>query len=253
MDDPQEAVYELLGWPGRMISFSKSGYRERRPDHAAVFNANVCLLDGKVWFGDLDLTVDEPRILALAERLGQVVFVLYEGDGHFRHEEQPLLKQAPYRAFPGGQAAFDQRVFHRDEQRMLRRLPPPPPAPPHTVTPWDWEGSRRWRLLRFWKLQRIQNGDDYPLQRINRLLYVGERGRRSPLLVLGLFHTLAPKRAISVELTWYPSSRPYRSTAYPDVKRRIGLGPIEIHASITRWPGYLYQAWLHIEYGSARR
>ena len=49
-------VLATLGPRGRMISGSKTGYRDRHPDHLPVFNANVCFGSSKVWHGDLDLT-----------------------------------------------------------------------------------------------------------------------------------------------------------------------------------------------------
>ena len=52
-----------------MISHSKSRFRDRHPDQAAVFNANVCIEGGKIWFGDFNLTVDEPLLLELASQL----------------------------------------------------------------------------------------------------------------------------------------------------------------------------------------
>nr|HPI82220.1 hypothetical protein [Candidatus Paceibacterota bacterium] len=42
---------------GRMISGSKSGYRDRYPENLVVFNANIVTKKrGKVWHGDLDVT-----------------------------------------------------------------------------------------------------------------------------------------------------------------------------------------------------
>ena len=44
-----------------------------------------------MWHGDLDLTVDEDALVALAERIGDTIFVLYESDGRFDREDDPLL------------------------------------------------------------------------------------------------------------------------------------------------------------------
>jgi hypothetical protein len=239
----------VLGWPGRMISASKSGYRRAHPDNAAIFNANVCLAAGKIWHGDLDLTLDEQQLLDLAARVGQTTYVLYEQDGRFENECEPLLDQAVYRAFPDGQTCFDQRRFLRDEQRALRHVPPPARRSPYIVTPWDWDGSRRWRLWQFWRLQLVRTSNPAPRRRINRLLYLGPRGEghRSPLLVLGLFRTLRPERATTVELTWYPSRRPHLSEARPKLLRRHRLGRIELGVYLQRWPGFVYEARLWVE------
>jgi hypothetical protein len=82
--DPDH-VHELaaeLGLPsGRMITGSKSGYSRAHPDHLAVFNATIADEAGTdLWWGDLDLTLDEPKLAALAATLDLVLFVFYEGD-----------------------------------------------------------------------------------------------------------------------------------------------------------------------------
>ena len=59
------------GFPmGRMISQSKSGYRDRHPQHDVMFNANI-IIEGanKAWFGDLDITIDRPLLEEIAKAL----------------------------------------------------------------------------------------------------------------------------------------------------------------------------------------
>ena len=85
---------ERLGMSGRMISGSKSGYRDRHPNHLAIFNANVCTLEGKQWFGDLDLTKDRETLASLAQEIGEEVFVLFEMDARFENESSPKLDNA---------------------------------------------------------------------------------------------------------------------------------------------------------------
>ena len=43
---------------GRLIAVSKSGYKSQYPNNEVVFNANIVTSEGKVWYGDLDLTLD---------------------------------------------------------------------------------------------------------------------------------------------------------------------------------------------------
>jgi hypothetical protein len=116
-----DVAEELLGPVGRMIATSKSRYRERFPDHAAVFNANVCLGSVKVWYGDLDLTNDEAPLVQLAHRLGGSVYVLFEPDGRFKHEAAPLVDQAVFQTTSCGRAIFDDRHFYRAADQSLRR------------------------------------------------------------------------------------------------------------------------------------
>jgi hypothetical protein len=72
---------------GRMMSYSKSGYREANPHSVCYFNANIITVaDGKVWYGDLDLTKDGEALKQVAEEAGVVLYVLRELDGRFADE-----------------------------------------------------------------------------------------------------------------------------------------------------------------------
>ena len=123
-----DAIIETLGWPGRMIRDSKTTYRDEHPDHPPVFNANVCLGTDKVWWGDLDLTIDEEPLLDLASRTGQTVSVLYETDGRFRFEDHPLIAEAVYSAAPSGHTLVDSALAERrDDGRLYARSHPRAP------------------------------------------------------------------------------------------------------------------------------
>jgi len=84
----------VLGLCGRMIAGSKTMYFMQHPDNMTVFNANVCVAQGKIWHGDLDVTFDEPKLKKLAETLGLKIYVLRESDARFDNEDKPLLKKA---------------------------------------------------------------------------------------------------------------------------------------------------------------
>lgn len=89
-DDLTEAAERTLGPAGRMIAWSKHAYRDAHPENEPVFNANVCLRGaGKIWYGDLDLTLDGDRLQALADLCGEAVYVLYERAARFDHERVP--------------------------------------------------------------------------------------------------------------------------------------------------------------------
>ena len=76
---------------GRMISGSKSGYRQKFTENDVVFNANIILENyGKIWYGDLDLTLDAEKLNKIANELGQTIYVLREMDGRFEHENDPI-------------------------------------------------------------------------------------------------------------------------------------------------------------------
>jgi hypothetical protein len=72
---------------GRMISGSKSFYKENHPENLVVFNANIATKSrGKVWYGDLDVTLDYENLEKIAEILKEDLFILYEMDGRFENE-----------------------------------------------------------------------------------------------------------------------------------------------------------------------
>ena len=97
-----EQLNMALGYPGRMISGSKSGYRKHYPDNFAIFNSNICTESEKVWFGDIDLTLQKEALCELAKAHNQTIYVLYEMDARFENEDTPLLGKAPIKFLPDG-------------------------------------------------------------------------------------------------------------------------------------------------------
>ena len=120
----QAAVAAALGPPDRLLGTSKTRYRDAHPDHVIVFNANVCVAAGKLWHGDFDLTLDEDQLLDLAARTGEVVYLLYEGDRRFAHEDAPRLDEAVCSASPNGHTRFDHvSMERRRDARVYQRSP----------------------------------------------------------------------------------------------------------------------------------
>lgn len=105
LKEPEQSLYLTLGYRGRMVSFSKSFYGQEKPKNVAIFNANVVLeVNGKcqkLWYGDLDLTLDERKLGELAGRLNATVYVLREMDGRFENEAEPRVDKAVFRIDPG--------------------------------------------------------------------------------------------------------------------------------------------------------
>jgi hypothetical protein len=80
-DHVRELAAELGLPSGRMITESKSGYSRAHPDHLAIFNATVTDEAGTdLWWGDLDLTLDEPKLAALSGALDLTLLIFHEGD-----------------------------------------------------------------------------------------------------------------------------------------------------------------------------
>jgi hypothetical protein len=91
-DDVAHLARRTLGHPGQMIGGSKSRYCQAYPDRKPVFNANVCTKEnGKIWYGDLDLAVEDDRqnLRTLAALMQTKVYVLSEYDARFKTADQP--------------------------------------------------------------------------------------------------------------------------------------------------------------------
>lgn len=110
---------EILGWPGAMISGSKSGYSMSRPKNVPIFNSNVVIAKGKIWYGDIDLTLSEEKLANLAKELGETVYVLREMDGRFENEGTPRLERAVYAVSPDGKTVF-QEYYTRGTQGKFK-------------------------------------------------------------------------------------------------------------------------------------
>lgn len=98
----QQVAKDILGYPGKMISGSKSFYREKFPDHVVVFNSNIFVGKNKIWYGDLDITESIDTLKDLASVIGEKLYVLYESDGRFEKEKNPSLDNAVMMIHPGG-------------------------------------------------------------------------------------------------------------------------------------------------------
>jgi hypothetical protein len=84
---------ELLGFPGMMISGSKSGYTSKHPKHRVMFNANVTIDGTCVWHGDLDLDCADTahRLRTLASSAGAPVHVLPETPYRFEMPSRDVI------------------------------------------------------------------------------------------------------------------------------------------------------------------
>jgi hypothetical protein len=82
-------VFEESGFSiARMISHSKSGYRDKFPDNEVYFNGNIFVLgEGKIWYGDIDVTKEREKLENIAREIGKDLYILSEMDGRFGNEE----------------------------------------------------------------------------------------------------------------------------------------------------------------------
>ena len=109
-------LVEKLGISGRIISGSKSGYRERRPNNLAIFNANICVEKTKIWYGDIDITESIDDLKQIAIQTGETLQVLYEMDARFEYEDDPQIQNAAMIINPDGTVVLHERL--RDKYQL---------------------------------------------------------------------------------------------------------------------------------------
>jgi len=91
MNELEKICVNNLGSAGRLISASKSFYRDQFPDNEVYFNANIiCGSVGKIWFGDIDCTIDSEELIKIADEIDEDIYVLYEMDARFGEENKPF-------------------------------------------------------------------------------------------------------------------------------------------------------------------
>jgi len=96
-------LIKLLGMYGKMVGMSKSGYLANNKENLVVFNANVCIKEnGKIWFGDIDVTKEQESLEALAIQLDTDIFILREMDARFDNEDKPEFKNFAVKFSPDG-------------------------------------------------------------------------------------------------------------------------------------------------------
>ena len=93
MINPTSISSSILGFEGKMISFSKSGYRQENPENLVIYNANIIQKTEKgyekIWYGDIDITLEYEKLIRISECLDTEIFVLYEMDARFDRESDP--------------------------------------------------------------------------------------------------------------------------------------------------------------------
>lgn len=109
--DKQQIAHDVLGYPGRMISGSKSGYSSQHPDNVVVFNANVCVEKVKIWHGDLDITKDIGMLTELAKKINEPIYVLREMDGRFENDKSPLIEKHVAKIMPDGSRSLGEEYL----------------------------------------------------------------------------------------------------------------------------------------------
>ena len=90
-NEQYEITWDILGHQRAMISPSKSHYRIQFPDNEVIFNSNIATVsNGKIWWGDLDITKSTEKLLQLRKELNEDIFIFSELDMRFENETTPV-------------------------------------------------------------------------------------------------------------------------------------------------------------------
>lgn len=238
----------VLGHDGRMISSSKSAYRRARPTNIAVFNSHVAVAAGEgevqnLWRGDLDLTLWEERLAALARLLDRRLYLFYECDGREVYDaasvERSLAIFHPY-----GLPLIPERTatyIARASDGTLRLVIPPDTRDRFRARVF----LHRPRLWRFWCIETRKRETHDADGETSRFHYLGSREEgRSPLLVLATARRSAALEQLRhVELTWYPSEREGRQAlrALIDLGPHLRVGRFVVWVRLIIWPAFMYE------------
>ena len=79
---------------GRLISYSKTAYKQANPNNIVFFNANIITKErGLVWCGDLDITKDEELLRKVSKEINEELYVLKEMDGKVNNVSEVLIEE----------------------------------------------------------------------------------------------------------------------------------------------------------------
>lgn len=89
----KQKLKESLGFPGRLVSYSKGNYNFNNPNNITFFNSNIFDKKlNKLWYGDLDLSTDDiTKLHMISVECKKPLYILREHAGRF---ETPDLKNA---------------------------------------------------------------------------------------------------------------------------------------------------------------
>lgn len=93
-DQITETCIEHLGYLSKLLG-SKSGYSKLHPKHVVIFNSNLYVEENgeyvKCWYGDIDITNEHKKLIDLYNDIQTPFYILYEMDGRFGNEDNPMI------------------------------------------------------------------------------------------------------------------------------------------------------------------
>ena len=244
LERAKKAAERILGEEGRLIAGFMSHYSENRPTNVPVFKGSVVALIGKrfetIWSGDLDLTLWEERLAALARQLDHEICLFYDGDALYRNLSDPrssaiviVNARGQIKIGPSEKA----HIFRAQDGTLRCRVPPAPKR-------FEWRVMlRRPRLLHFWRVSIVSHGAQYGSK-----MWIARVGRgdhhRTPLLVVTYTRGRPTRiRARSIEWTWYPANEKgvHAPRALINLSPLVNVRSFSFFARLLIWPGFDYQ------------
>lgn len=103
---------------GRIISFVKEDYQNEHPFNTVFFNANIFIKKSgiflKVWFGDLDISLEGEVLKRISKEAGVKLYVLREEDGRrSKTKNQNVIEDCAWHT------DMDTPYISHDEQKRL--------------------------------------------------------------------------------------------------------------------------------------
>lgn len=100
---------------GRMISGSKSGYRERHPNNDVVFNSRIFVpkIKESVWWGDLDITLDCKNLQNVCNEINTEMLVFFESTSWYAEgKSYRTIKKHAHAKFTPNSKTYQSRVYN---------------------------------------------------------------------------------------------------------------------------------------------
>jgi len=106
-------IFEKHGFPqGRMISGSKSGYRQRFPKNDVIFNARIFTKTDN-WHGDLDITKDRKELQKLCNEINEEMLITSESVGwHSENQKYEDIEENAHAKFIPNSQLYYSRVYN---------------------------------------------------------------------------------------------------------------------------------------------
>lgn len=123
--ETETKVYAIMGWPGKMLNASKFTYDKLHPTHVAFYNANLFTNDQKIWYGDIDVTIELSKLIEVAKAMETYIYLLREGDGRFENEENPDLMKAVFTIQPNGETTLNLKFgdyYEWNDKKYTRKV-----------------------------------------------------------------------------------------------------------------------------------